>query len=139
MDIIDQLLQKMEKQDKMDYELFDLNGKNYCPVDGTISLKKFVDDDNAINFYSFVKKIKIIKKIVKNHGHRVAVEFEIFFQKPDTNISGPSVECIWIIEISDEQKITAIDSYWDVDQFKKDLEKNHPDFIKIFFRKENSK
>ena len=38
MDVVDKLLQKMETQDVMDYELFDLNGKNYCPIDGTISL-----------------------------------------------------------------------------------------------------
>ena len=134
MDVVDKLLQKMETQDVMDYELFDLNGKNYCPIDGTISLKEFVDNDNAMNFYSFVKKIKLIKKFVKNHGHRVAIEFEIFLQMPDTNINGPSVECIWVIEISDKQKIIAIDSYWDVDKVKNDLKKNHPDYIKIFSR-----
>ncbi len=135
MDVVDKLLQKMEMQDKMDYELFDLNGKNYCPVDGTISLKKFVDDDNELSFYSFVKKIKVLKKIVKDHGHRVAVEFEIFFQKPSSKEPGPSVEVLWIIVISDRQKITMVDSYWDVDKFKKKLEEQHPDFLKMFFRK----
>jgi len=40
------MLQKMETQDVMDYELFDLNGKNYCPIDGTISLKEFVDNED---------------------------------------------------------------------------------------------
>ena len=56
MDVVDKLLQKMEMQDKMDYELFDLNGKNYCPVDGTISLKKFVDDDNELKKNQGLKK-----------------------------------------------------------------------------------
>ncbi|MDP1573779.1 MAG: hypothetical protein Q8L78_02430 [Coxiellaceae bacterium] len=134
MDVVDKMFEKMEKQDHADYELFDLNGKNYCPVDGTISLKEFVDNDNDLKFYSFVKKVKIIKKLIKDHGQRVAVEFEIFFQKPDAD-NGPSVVCIWIIGISPEQKINMIDSYWDVNAFKADLEKNYPDFVKLFFRK----
>lgn len=136
LDTVDLLFEKMEQQDQMDYELFDLDGKNYCPVDGTISLKKFVDDDNAINFYSLVKKVQIKKKFIKNNGRHIAVDFEIFFKSPG-NANGPSVECIWMIELSENKKITAIDSYWDVKSFKAKLEKNYPDFIKIFFRGNN--
>ena len=81
MDPIEKLFRKMENQDKMDYELFELDGTNHCPADGTISLKKFVDDDNALNFYSLVKKVNIIKKITKDDGKRAAAQFEILFQK----------------------------------------------------------
>ena len=56
---------------------------------GLYLFKEFVDNDNAMNFYSFVKKIKLIKKFVKNHGHRVAIEFEIFLQMPDTKHKRP--------------------------------------------------
>ena len=135
MDTVDKLFEKMVKQDRMDYELFDLNGKNFCPVDGTISLKEMVDHDNVLSFYSYVKKVDVIKKFIKNHGQKIAVEFEIFFQKPDA-YSGPSVVCLWIIELSHENKITTIDSYWDVAKFKNQLEKNYPDFLKMFFRKD---
>lgn len=135
MDIVDQLFEKMVKQDHMDYELFDLNGKNYCPVDGIISLKEMIDHDNALNFYSFVKKVDVKKKFVKNNGQKIAVEFEIYFQKPNV-ANGPSVTCLWIFEISHDNKIIAIDSYWDVAKFKNLLEKNYPDFLKMFFRKD---
>ncbi|MCX7125549.1 MAG: hypothetical protein NTU49_07360 [Gammaproteobacteria bacterium] len=135
MDTVDKMFEKMVKQDRMDYDLFDLNGKNYCPIDGTISLKEMIDHDNALNFYSFVNKVDVKKKFIKNHGQKIAVEFEIFFKKPDAN-NGPSVICLWIIELSHENKITTIDSYWDVAQFKNQLEKNYPDFLKMFFRKD---
>ena len=135
MDTVDKMFEKMVKQDRMDYELFDLNGKNYCPVDGIISLKEMVDHDNELNFYSFVKKVDVKNKFIKNHGKKIAVEFEIFFQKPDAD-SGPSVVCFWVIEISQDNKITSIDSYWDVAKFKNQLEKNYPDFLKMFFRKD---
>ena len=135
MDVVDKMFQKMETQNILDYELFDLNGKNYCPVDGTITLKEFVDNDNKLNFYSYVKKINVLKKFVKDNGRRVAVEFKICFQEPNSNSKGPSVVVVWIIEISEQQKITMIDSYWDAAQFKKNLEANYPNFLKIFFRK----
>lgn len=137
MDIYDQLLNKMENQDKMDYALFDLNGRNYCPVDGDISLKKFVDDDNAKNFYSIVKKIKVLKKLIKNDGKKAFIEFEIFFQKQDDAKRGPSVICDWVFELNNDGKIALIDSFWDVKKFKEELEKNHPEYILLFFQGKN--
>lgn len=133
-DIYDQLLNKMEKQDKMDYELFDLNGRNYCPVDGTITLKEFVDNDNAIKLYSYFDKVKLVKKLIKNEGKKAFVEFEIFLKQPGNPKPGPSIVTYWVIEVSDKNKITSIDSFWDVHKFKQELKQHHPEYLKLFFK-----
>lgn len=135
MDVIDQLFHKMETQDSLDYELFDLDGKNYCPVDGVITLKEFVDNDNALDFYKKVKSVAVIRKLVKDNGARAAVEFEIEFYDPaQPDIKGPSVVVIWVFGISKENKIDSIDSYWNAGEFKKLLSEKYPHFLPLFFR-----
>jgi len=134
-DIYDKLLHKMETLDVMDYELFDLNGKNYCPVDGTITLKEFVDNDNAIHLFSFFDKVKLIEKFVKNDGKKALVSFEIFLKQPGNPKPGPSIVTHWVIEVSNDNKITSVDSFWGVDKFKQELKQHYPEYSKLFFKK----
>ena len=128
-------IQKYAEQVKnlsLDSALFKPDGQQICPAEGTRHLSEFVE--GCKSWFLYVDHIdckQIITKTWKNNGIEElqgVVAFNVFYK---VKKSEAKISAIQVVYANTEEKITYINSFWDLSNFEK-LSIEHPELKEVF-------
>ncbi len=117
----------------LDIRLFDPDGTQICPAEGTRRLIEFAE--GCKTWFSFVDHIvckQIISKTWKNHENEELLQgviaFDVYYK---VKAGEAKISAIQVIYANQAGKIIYINSFWDFSHFEKLIDE-HPELKEVF-------